>query len=297
MGEVFSLSTSTPRSRYCGFYMLFGAHVSTSGGIQNAPLTAAALGCEVFQCFSRSPQGGPAPIWTDEQLEAFFTNVRAGNIQEWVLHAPYYINFASELPRTRGNSIRIIREELERGTLLDAKYVMFHPGSAKGVGREQGIMHVVEGMKKLLDGYAGTTKLLVEISAGAGEVIGDTFEEVGEILRRVNHPDVGICFDTAHAFASGYDLRTKEAVTDTFTKFDQVIGLSRLKMSHCNDSKVDLGARKDRHEHLGSGCIGRTGFEALIPHPLLAHLNWYLETEPEGVAQDLALLKEIRDRA
>lgn len=275
--------------------MLFGAHVSTSGGISNAPLNAAKLGCEVFQCFSRSPQGGPAPVWSEADLEAFFTNCKDNDLKQWVIHAPYYINFASELGRTRGNSIRIIREELERGTMLQASYVMFHPGSSKTVGREQGLTYVVDGVKKLLDGYEGTTKLLVEISAGAGQVIGDTFEEIAEILERVDHPDVGVCFDTAHAFASGYDLRDAAQVKQTFENFDNTIGLQRLKMSHCNDSKVDLGGRKDRHEHLGKGYIGMAGFEALIRSPLLQHINWFLETEPDGVLEDLELLKHIRE--
>ncbi len=275
--------------------MLFGAHVSTAGGISKAPLNAGKLGCEVFQCFSRSPQGGPAPIWSEAELEAFFANCKAYNLKEWVIHAPYYINFASELPKTRGNSIRIIREELERGTLIRAAYAMFHPGSSKTVGREQGLTYVVDGIKKILDGYEGTTKLLVEISAGAGEVIGDTFEEVAEILDRVDHPDLGVCFDTAHAFASGYDLRDAAQVEKTFEAFDKTIGLKRLKMSHCNDSKVNIGERKDRHEHLGKGYIGQAGFEALIHSSKLAHINWYLETEPDGVPEDLTILKDIRE--
>lgn len=274
--------------------MLFGAHVSTAGGISHAPLNAAKLGCEVFQCFSRSPQGGPAPIWSETELEAFFTNCKANHLKQWVIHAPYYINFASELGRTRGNSIRIIRDELERGTMLQASYVMFHPGSSKTVGREQGLTHVVDGIKKILDDYEGTTKLLVEISAGAGQVIGDTFEEIAEILDRVDHPELGVCFDTAHAFASGYDLRDAAHVKKTFENFDKTIGIKRLKMSHCNDSKVNLGERKDRHEHLGKGYIGLTGFEALIHSPFLQHINWYLETEPDGVLEDLELLKRIR---
>lgn len=276
--------------------MFFGAHVSIAGGISHAPQHAAALGCEVFQCFSRSPQGGPAPKWSEADLEEFFHHCKSASLKEWVIHAPYYINFASELERTRKNSTRIVREELERGTLLRATYVMFHPGSSKTVGREQGIAHVIEGIKCVLDGYHGTTKLLVEIAAGAGQVIGDTFEEIATIRAGVGHPDLGVCFDTAHAFASGYDLRDEEQVKKTFDRFDAIIGLEHLKISHCNDSKVQLGERKDRHEHLGKGFIGRTGFEALIQDPRLKHLNWYLETEPDGILEDLALLKTIRDQ-
>lgn len=274
--------------------MYFGAHVSASGGIQNAPINAGKLGCEIFQFFSRSPQGGPAPKLTPEIVNEFKTNCAENNIKEWVIHAPYYINFANAEARIRNNSIRIIREELERGTVLGAKYVMFHPGSAKDVGEEQGQKYVIDGIKQVYEKYTGTTELLIEISAGAGAVIGDTFEEIKALLDGVGNPKLGVCFDTAHAFASGYDLRTAEAVDQTFTKFDTLIGLSRLKMSHCNDSKVDLGARKDRHEHLGKGFIGLDGFKAIIAYPKLAHLNLILETDPDLVHEDLALLKEFR---
>jgi deoxyribonuclease IV len=274
--------------------MKFGAHVSIAGGVQNAPLNASAIGCEVFQMFTRSPQGGPAPKLTTDVVEAFQTNCRLGKFSQWVIHTPYYINLASNSATIRSNSARVIREELERGTVLGAAYVMFHPGSAKDVGEAKGTRLVIEMMKKLLDGYSGTTELLIEISAGAGMVIGDTFEEIATILEGVGHPDVGVCFDTAHAFASGYDLRSKKAIDATMKRFDATIGLKRLKISHCNDSKVELSSHRDRHEHIGDGFIGRDGFKALIRHPAWKNINLYLETEPGGVEKDLRLLKKLR---
>ena len=275
--------------------MYFGAHVSVAGGLQNAPVNAGALGCEVFQFFSRSPQGGPAPKLTDEMVSAFQAGCKEYHLKEWVIHAPYYINFANAEERIRKNSIRIIREELERGSVLGAKYVMFHPGSAKDVGETKGQEYVINGIKEIYEKYSGTTELLIEISAGAGAVIGDTFDEVAALLEGVGEKKLGVCFDTAHAFASGYDLRTKEAVDATFKEFDKQIGLSRLKMSHCNDSKVELGARKDRHEHLGKGFIGLDGFKAIVNHPKLAHMNLYLETEPDALREeDMAHLKKMR---
>lgn len=275
--------------------MKFGAHVSIAGGIQNAPLNAAKIGCEVFQMFSRSPQGGPAPVLTPDVVETFLANCAKHKLTDWVIHSPYYINFASGEERIRKNSTRIIREELERGTLINAKYVMFHPGSAKDVGQTEAMKHCVDGIKRVLDGYTGTTHLLIEMSAGAGMVIGDTFEELAELLDGVGHPELGICFDTAHAFASGYDLRTSAAVTETFGTFDKIVGLKRLKMSHCNDSKVELGAHKDRHEHFGKGFIGLDGFEAIVKYKKFpASFNLYCETEPEGVAEDIKILKRIR---
>lgn len=276
--------------------MKFGAHVSIAGGVFNAPLNAAAFGCEVFQMFSRSPQGGPAPKLTKEVVDLFRKNCEEAKQEEWVIHAPYYINLASAKDALRKNSARIVREELERGTILGAKYMMFHPGSAKDVGEEKGVKLVIETMKRALDGYTGTTQLLVEISAGAGAVIGDSFEEVGAILKGVGHKDVGVCFDTAHAFASGYDLRTRKAIDATLKAFDKHVGLSRLKMSHCNDSKVELGARRDRHEHFGKGFIGLNAFKELVNHPKLQHMNLYCETEYDAVKEDIKLLKKFRKK-
>ncbi|MBM3204358.1 deoxyribonuclease IV [Candidatus Uhrbacteria bacterium] len=275
--------------------MFFGAHVSVAGGVQNAPLNAAKIGCEVFQFFSRSPQGGPAPKLTSENVEAFLKSCKELDMREWVIHTPYYINFASGEERTRKNSVRIVREELERGTTLNAKYVMFHPGSAKDVGKDKARKFVIDGIKHIYDKYSGACELLIEISAGAGMVIGDTFEEIAELIEGVGHPKLGVCFDTQHAFASGYDLRTKEAVEETFKKFDKIIGLKKLKMSHCNDSKVELAGHRDRHEHLGEGHIGLKGFDAIVNHPKLKHMNLYLETEHDKVVEDLKKLKKMRE--
>ncbi len=277
--------------------MFFGAHVSIAGGLVNAPDNAAAIGAEVFQFFSRSPQGGPAQTMTVEMVDLFRERCDRHHQREWVIHAPYYINFASGEERTRKNSARLIREELERGSLLGARYVMFHPGSARDVGDKRGMAFVISGLKRVLDGYQGSARLLIELSAGAGMVLGDTFEQVAEMLEGVGHAELGVCFDTAHAFASGYDLRTQKTVDAVVNAFDHVIGLKRLFMSHCNDSKIELGGHKDRHEHIGEGRIGRSGLAAFIRHPKLAHLNWYLETDPDRVTNDLSILREIRANA
>lgn len=274
--------------------MKFGAHVSIAGGVQNAPLNASAIGCEVFQMFSRSPRGGQAGKLTSEVVGEFQKNCALHNFTDWVIHAPYYINFASAEEKTRNASIRILREELERGALLGAQYLMFHPGSALGLGQEEAIKKCILGIKKVFDGYAGKTRLLIEISAGAGMIIGDKFEEIAEILDGVGHPELGVCFDTAHAFASGYDLRTPEALNATLKQFDKTIGLQKLKMSHCNDSKVELGMNRDRHEHLGKGFIGLEGFRAIVKSKKLTRLNLICETEPDGVEEDLKILKKLR---
>ena len=276
--------------------MLFGCHVSIAGGVFNAPLNAAHLGCEVFQMFTRSPQGGATPQLTPEIVAMFKQNMKLAAQRECYIHTPYFINFASANNRIRYGSISVVREELERGSLLGATYVMTHLGSYKDLGKEAGFPVVVDGLATMLKDYKGTTEFLIEISAGAGEVIGHTFEYIAEII---HHPKlkkfaIGVCFDTQHAFASGYDIRTPEAVAETFNRFDATIGIERLKMFHCNDSKAEFNSHKDRHEHLGSGFIGRDGFAALLREPRLQNKNFILETEHDKVRDDLAVLFSLR---
>ena len=276
--------------------MYFGAHVSIAGGLENAPLNAGAIGCEVFQMFTRSPQGGWVPPCDAKVAKEFLDNCKKNKQKEWVVHTPYFINFASANPRIYHASITVVRQELERASTLKAKYLMTHLGSYKDLGHDKGLAQVVAGLAEMLDGYKGETQFLIEISAGAGEIIGDTYEEIAEIIfdKKLKKYDIGVCYDTQHGFASGYDTRDKKAVDATLQLFDKIIGLDKLKMSHCNDSETELGSHRDRHAHIGEGKIGRAGFAALITHPKLKNINWYLETEHDKVEDDLKILKKIR---
>jgi deoxyribonuclease-4 len=176
---------------------------------------------------------------------------------------------------------------------------MFHPGSFKDQALEAALETVRTGMERILEGYDGTCRLLVEISAGAGNVLGDTFEEVAAMVERCSESPGfgGICFDTCHAFASGYDYRTPADARNILKKFDETIGLEWLKLSHVQDSKTDLGGRRDRHEHIGSGFVGRDGLATLLDTPGFRAIDWILETETEGRLQDVAILKEIRQKS
>lgn len=278
-----------------------GCHVSIAGGLWNAPKNAHDLGCETFQIFSRSPHGGPVTEITPDVQEKFKVEMDKYDFQQFVIHAPYIINFGSGKPQTYHGSVSIIRKELERGTLLGAQYVMFHPGSLKDFAEDKikGMQQVKKGFEEVLESYEGKTRLLIEISAGAGEVIGDTFEEIAELMDPIrDHPGFGgICFDTQHAFGSGYDMRSKEAIAETFGKFDKIIGLDYLKMSHVNDSKVNLGSHKDRHEHINEGQIGEEGFRAFLEFLNTKNLDipLILETEHDKVQTDIELLKQLRD--
>jgi len=154
----------------------------------------------------------------------------------------------------------------------------------------------VEGIETIFKEYKGTTQLLVEISAGAGEIIGRTFDEIAEIVnhKKLKKYNIGVCYDTQHGFASGYDIRTPKAVETTLKKFDQTIGLDKLKLSHCNDSLTELGSHKDRHAHIGEGLIGKAGFEAFLANKKLENINFICETEHDKVVEDIETLKNIR---
>lgn len=279
--------------------MLFGAHISAAGGVFNAPKNAAAIGCEVFQFFSRPPQGGQAPELTSEIIKKFKAECQKYKFKDYYVHTPYFINFASSNNRIKFGSITVVREELERGSKLGAKYVMTHLGSAKDLGLNKALKQTTEGLIEVLKDYQGKTELLLEDSAGAGQIIGDTFAELGKILKGVKkklpRAKIGICLDTCHSFASGYDWRNKQAIEQTLKEFDKHIGLKYLKLLHFNDSLTELDSHRDRHAHLGKGKIGAKAFKLIVNHPKLKKLNAILETPTEqGRLKDLKFLKSFR---
>lgn len=270
-----------------------GCHVSIAGGMQNAPERAAELGCEVFQIFSRSPRGGAAPKITAEIAADFKAAMKKHGQENCYIHTPYYINFASSNPALRKAASRVCREELERGTQIGAKYIMTHLGSSKDFSREEALDLVVQGVVEVLKGYKGTTKFLLEISAGSGNIIGDSFEELGYIIEK-SGMDLGICLDTAHMFASGYNIKSSEGFKDVIKKLKSSIGLEKIKLIHANDSKIDLGGRRDRHEHIGDGKIGKEGFVQIMTQ--FPSLDLILETEHDKVEEDIKALKTIRSK-
>lgn len=276
-----------------------GCHVSAAGGVFNAPKNAHALECETFQIFTRPPMGGSAPVLTKDIIEKFKSEMDKYELDTFVIHCPYFINFGSPKPQTYHGSITILRGELDRGSLLGAKFVMFHPGSLKD-NKEQGFNQVTDGLSKVLADYKGSTQLLIEISAGAGEVVGDTFEELALLVKALKkHKGFGgICYDTQHAFASGYDIRTPALAAKVFKEFNEKIGLKYFRMSHVNDSKVEFASNKDRHEHIGEGKIGVEGFTAFFKELKKNKLEipLILETEHDKVNIDLEKLKFIRNK-
>lgn len=278
--------------------MRIGTHVSIAGGLWLAPGNAAKVGAEVFQIFSRSPHGGPVKPITKDIQKQFQAEMKKHKFDTFYIHAPYFINFASVKGNIYYGSISVIREELERGTLLGCKALMTHLGSFGELSDEEGIEREVKAIAKVMEGYKGTTQLLLEISAGAGRVVGDTFEEVAWILddKRLKKYDIGVCFDSCHAFQSKYDIRTKAGVEKTMKEFDKAIGLERLVMMHANDSKAEFGKHLDRHENIGQGHIGLEGFKAMIQNKTLGKLDWILETpkdDPKDDPKNIAILRKL----
>jgi deoxyribonuclease-4 len=272
--------------------MFIGCHVSIAGGVFNSPQRAADLGAEAMQIFTRSPQGGKAPELTPEILEQFKISNLKFQIKEVVVHTPYYINFASTNSRIKYGSISVIRDELERASLLGAKYVMTHLGSAGDLDEKDATEKTIEAIKKSLEGYTGSTELLIENAAGSGKIMGATFSQISEIIKGVNHPKLnGICIDTQHSFASGYNWNDFE---NTLQKIDGEIGLDKIKLMHVNDSKTELASHKDRHEHIGKGLIGEDAFKNITAFAKDKNITMILETEHDFVMEDINLLKKLR---
>jgi len=274
--------------------MRIGCHVSIAGGINKAPERAAELGCEAMQIFTRSPQGGKAPELTPGIIESFKIQNAKYQIQNIYIHTPYYINFASANNRIRYGSVSVVRDELERGSLIGAKYVMTHLGSAKELGEAEAAKKTIEMLTKCLEGYDGETKLLLENSAGAGLIIGDDLKELAEIIKSVNNPAIaGICLDTQHSFASGYDWRDFDAATKRINK---ELGIKNIKLIHANDSATEFASNRDRHAHIGVGKIGLDAFQNIVQFAQKNNIDMILETEHEKVKEDIKILKQIREK-
>lgn len=271
--------------------MNIGCHVSIAGGIENAPKLARELGCEVMQIFTRSPQGGRAPELIEKTIKAFKENCEKYGIKNVYAHTPYFINLASDNNKIYYGSISAIKTELERSSALGAKYVMTHLGSAKDLGEKESLKKALEGLEKIFEDYKGKTKLLIENSAGAGKIIGADFEQIGKILKEFLAL-AGMCLDTQHSFASGYDWRNN--FDNNIKILEKHIGINNVKLIHANDSETDLGSRKDRHAHIGKGKIRIGGFEKMVQFAKEYDIDMICETEYPGVAEDILILKKLR---
>jgi deoxyribonuclease-4 len=260
--------------------MILGSHRSIAGGLANAVLTVHRLGLQAVGLFVRNQRQWAAPPLTEQAVKDFRNARRRLGIGPAVAHGSYLVNLAGS-DEVREKSIAALSEDLERSGGLGIEYLVVHPGSHPD--RAEGIARISAGIERA---FAGTprrrVKLLLENTAGQGHSIGQRFEELAEIRRRCSRRGrVGVCLDTAHAFAAGYDLRTPRACSETLARLDDVVGLEHLLAVHLNDSKKPLASHVDRHEHIGLGAIGQRGFAALMQDERLAELAGILETPKE----------------
>lgn len=274
--------------------MFIGCHVSISEGIEKAPIIGSNLGCECIQIFTRSPTGGISPKINENTIKKFLQNCIDYKIHNVYVHTPYYINLASDIQRIKYGSINAIVEELERANSIKAKYVMTHLGTAKQLGQENAIKQIIELFKSNLIKYNGNTKLLLENSAGAGKIIGDNLQELVQIINAVNSTYIdGICLDTQHMWASGYDLHNFE---DTMNRIDREIGFDKIKLIHINNSLTEYNSHKDRHANLKNGLINIDTFKYIVKFANSYKIDLICETEYPGIIKDINILKEFRNK-
>lgn len=276
-----------------------GAHTSAAGGVHNALLEGQEIGATAIQLFtSNQKQWNGKPIPNDE-VAAWERALQETGIRHVMSHDSYLINLGSPKDDILAKSRKAIREEIERCHQLKIDYLNFHPGAATGVSEEQCLDTIVESLLELEPLVAkSSTRLLLEATAGQGTSVGHRFEHLGYILKKTHHKvRLGVCIDTCHIFAAGYDVRTAEEWEKTLSAFDEAVGLKHLYAFHLNDSMKELGSRVDRHAPLGEGKIGLECFRFLMSSPKTRHLPKYLET-PDGPPlwkKEIAMLKKFAE--
>jgi len=278
---------------------LIGSHMSIAGGVFNAIMHAEKAGCRCVQLFVKSSNQWRAKPLSDEEVTQFKDERKRTGIGPAVAHSSYLINIGSPDQALFEKSREALKVELERCNTLGVEYLVFHPGAHVGSGVDTAIARIADGMNWVLENVKnGDSMLLLETTAGAGSHIGSTFEELRSILDKLDQPErAGVCLDTCHVFAAGYDIRTEAAYKATMKKFDTVLGRPLLKAIHFNDSKFDIGTHKDRHEHIGKGFIGKDGFGFFMRDAKLKKVPKILETpKDEDYKNDkmnLALLRKL----
>ena len=268
-----------------------GCHLSSSGGYGAMCRTAASIGADTFQFFTRNPRGGRAKAFDPQDAAVLAGELADGTLGPVIAHAPYTINPCSKDPRVREFALETMADDLSKLEQIPGVYYNFHPGSHGGQGMEAGIGLIAETLRQILL-PGGHTIVLLETMAGKGSEVGGSFEELRAILDAADRPDrLGVCLDTCHVHDGGYDIVSD--LDGVLEEFDHVIGLQNLRAIHLNDSKNERGARKDRHEVIGGGKIGLKALAAVVRHPALRQLPMVLETPNElpGYAAEIQLLR------
>jgi len=275
--------------------MRFGFHISIAGGLSRVVERAALRGCETIQFFSRNPRGWKYGPLDGTEVDRFRSRVKPSVLFPLFLHLPYLPNLASPDSNYRNRSIQSVITDLKRAEQIGTPYLIIHIGHRMEASEDEALEAVSQGINQAFERTKNSVTLLLENTAGQGTEIGYTFEHLRRILDGVHDRErMGICLDTAHAFAAGYDLSRKEEIDRALESFDKTIGLKRLHLLHLNDSKTPLGSRKDRHWHIGEGYLGKEGFRYLINHPSVRALPGIMETPRKDTVEDLKNMKVIR---
>ncbi|WP_136687252.1 deoxyribonuclease IV [Halorhabdus amylolytica] len=275
--------------------MKIGAHTSIAGGVSNAVEEQLEYDGNCGQIFSHSPQVWQDPSIEESEAAAFRERSAEADVEPWVIHSSYLVNLCTPKDDLREKSIDSMQQEVEAADRLGVEYVNVHLGAHTGAGVEQGLDNAASALDEL--DVPEDVTVLVESDAGSGTKLGGEFDHLAGILERSDQ-DIGICLDTAHLFAAGYDLSTPDAVAETVDEFAEQVGLDALECLHLNDSKHACGTNKDEHAHLGEGEIGAEGIAAVVNHPNLRELPFVLETPTEdgrGFAWNVDRARELRE--
>ena len=290
--------------------MRIGAHMSVAGGLSRAVDRAVLHGCEALQIFAKNANQWRGKPLDDAMVREFRARVDATGIRPVVSHASYLINLATAAPLLRDQSVDAFIDELNRAQALGLLGVVIHPGTCTSGSEDEGLWRIADAIRRALRARPRRkTMVLLEHTAGQGRTLGHRFEHLSAIIEHLNgSPRVGVCLDTCHLVASGYDIASEHGYRDTFEAFDRIVGFDRLKVFHGNDSKKPCASRVDRHEHIGRGCLGTEPFRRLLHDPRFAHLPLLIETEkssrstrPGDMAVDpfdvmnLTMLRRLRD--
>jgi deoxyribonuclease IV len=278
---------------------LLGAHMSIAGGVGESLIRGQQAGCDCIQIFTKSSRQWAAKPYSDEDIELFRLNQRETGIAMVIAHDSYLINLGAPDEKLRKRSVAAFIDELERCESLGVPYLVAHPGAHVGAGEQAGIKTIAKSIDETHHACKDfAVKIALEITAGQGTVLGYSFEQMGQIFDAVrDHDRLRLCFDTEHAFAAGYDLRSDEGYERAFAELDKYIGLKKVVAFHLNDSMKPLHSRVDRHEHIGKGCIGLDAFRRLIHDRRFFGLPMCLETDPgpdnQGIIADLKTLRSL----
>jgi deoxyribonuclease IV len=279
-----------------------GAHVSIAGGLERAVERAVQTGCDVIQVFTRSNQQWAARAIERDAAERWRGALARSGVDAAMVHGCYLVNLAGPRAQLRRRSYRALADELRRAALLGIRYLVIHPGAHGGDGEAAGVARIAAALDRLHDEQPDNpTRVLLENTAGQGNSVGYRFEHLRDIFAAVRAPErIGVCIDTCHTLAAGYDIRTAEGWQATFARFEATVGCDRVAAFHVNDSKMPLGSRRDRHEHLGRGFLGLDALRCLVNDRRFAGLPMVIETPRPSESADLvnlAILRALGGRA